>query len=208
MDNEKIKIEILKQALINIPFDGWNIDTFKESATNLGHDALIIDALFPNGLHDTFKLFSKWSDDQMLEELQSKNTTNMRIHDKIALAVETRIHTLTPYKDCVRASAKTLATPQYARTGTQITWNCADTIWTWVGDTSTDYNRYTKRGLLSGVLASTMIYWLQDDSDNATKTIEFLNRRIQNVLSIGKNAGPVIKPVASLFERFIVRKTS
>jgi ubiquinone biosynthesis protein COQ9 len=208
MDNTKIKTEILEQALNDVPFDGWSIDTFKGAAQTLGHDPMLITALFPNGLHDTFKLFASWADSKMLVALQADNTKTLRIHEKISLAVDTRIGILETYKDCVRETAKMMATPQYARTGVQITWDCADTIWNWAGDTATDYNRYTKRTLLGCVFASKMLYWLQDDSDGHEKTTDFLNRRIQNVLAFGKNAGPFIKPVASVFERFIVRKNS
>lgn len=206
MDLDTLKIEILKSALPDIPFDGWTLDTFKVAAQKLKHEPEMIDALFPQGIHDTLKTFSLWADQETLAVLKNIDTKDMRVRDRVSLGVQKRIEFLTPYKDSVRESAKTLSKPTYLRLGAQMTWNCADMIWNWAGDTATDYNRYTKRGLLSGVLGSTMLYWLQDDSEDAVKTINFLNRRIDNVLFIGKNIAPLIKPVASLFERFIVPK--
>jgi len=85
-----------------------------------------------------------------------------------------------------------------------MTWRTADVIWTWAGDTSDDYNKYTKRGLLSGVIASTMTYWLQDQSDDLVKTRDFLNNRIENVLFVGKNVGKIVKPLESIVKNFIV----
>ena len=77
-------------------------------------------------------------------------------------------------------------------------------IWTWAGDDATDYNRYTKRGLLSGVIGATMAYWLQqnDDATNA-KTFAFLNNRIENVVTIGQNTSKVIKPVEGFIKNVL-----
>ncbi|PCI00446.1 MAG: COQ9 family protein [Alphaproteobacteria bacterium] len=208
MDLEALKIDILKTALADIPFDGWTLNAFKAAAVKLEHDEVMIDALFPQGIHDTLKTFSYWIDQDTSRILNDIDTTDMRVRDRVSLGVQKRIETLSPYKDSIRESAKILATPNYLRLGAQMTWDSSDMIWNWAGDTATDYNRYTKRGLLSGVIGSTMLYWLQDDSENFEKTTHFLNRRIDNVLFIGKNIAPLIKPVASLFERFIVPKKS
>jgi ubiquinone biosynthesis protein COQ9 len=204
METQKTKYEILETALGNIPFDGWEWTVFEDAAIKSDHEKAMASAIFPRKIHDTLSCFSEWADDQMLEVLNNVDTCQMRVRDRIIMGVQTRIQCLTPYKDCVRESAKQLSKPQHVRLGAQITWDCADKIWEWAGDTSTDYNRYTKRGLLSGVIGSTMLYWLQDDSENHHQTIEFLHRRIDNVLFLGKNISPVIKPVASLVERFIV----
>lgn len=207
-DIQKLRFDILQRALEDIPFDGWTTDVFKKAAVDIGQDAMMIDAIFPQGIHDTLKCFSNYADELMMAALQNDNVETMRVRDKIAHAVETRINGLQPYKDCVRQSAGLLSKPQYMRLATSITWNTADKIWQWAGDTATDYNHYTKRGLLGGVIGTTMVYWLQDHSDNHEKTREFLNRRIENVLFIGKTASPIIKPFASLVERFIVRRSA
>ena len=52
--------------------------------------------------------------------------------------------------------------------------------------TSTDYNHYTKRLLLSAVLASTTLYVFSQETYSADTTHDFLNRRIENVLQINK----------------------
>ena len=44
-------------------------------------------------------------------------------------------------------------------------------------------------GLLAGVLTSTALFWLNDRSDDLTPTWAFLDRRIENVLRVGKIVG-------------------
>ncbi len=58
-------------------------------------------------------------------------------------------------------------------------------------DTATDFNFYTKRGLLAGVQSSTVLYWLGDESEGQAATWGFLDRRITDVMRIGKAIGKV-----------------
>ncbi|MBC7770526.1 MAG: COQ9 family protein, partial [Phycisphaerales bacterium] len=62
----------------------------------------------------------------------------------------------------------------------------ADRIWRALGDTSTDENFYTKRTILSGVLASTYARWFSDDSPDHEATWAFLDARIENVMQFEK----------------------
>ena len=55
-----------------------------------------------------------------------------------------------------------------------------------LGDTSTDFNFYTKRATLAGVYSSTLLYWLNDRSPGSEATWGFLDRRIDDVMKIEK----------------------
>ena len=48
--------------------------------------------------------------------------------------------------------------------------NTVDAIWYAAGDSATDFNFYTKRGLLAAVYGATMLYWLDDRSPDCTDT--------------------------------------
>ena len=62
----------------------------------------------------------------------------------------------------------------------------SDAIWTILGDTSEDYNWYSKRTILSGVYSSTVLYWLGDESEGSENTWAFLDRRIDGVMQFEK----------------------
>jgi rpsU-divergently transcribed protein len=70
-------------------------------------------------------------------------------------------------------------------------WRTASAMWYAAGDTSTDFSYYSRRVLLAGVYASTLLYWLGDDSEDCADTWSFLDRRIANVMAI-----PKLKPSA------------
>ena len=44
----------------------------------------------------------------------------------------------------------------------------------------------TSRALAAAVYTSTLLYWLNDDSDGQADTRAFLDRRIENVMQFGK----------------------
>ena len=71
-----------------------------------------------------------------------------------------------------------------------------DKIWHLAGDNSHDYNWYTKRTLLAGVYSSTLLVWLNDNSENLETTRDFLARRIENVLTIGKSINKFKESIA------------
>lgn len=88
-------------------------------------------------------------------------------------------------------------------------WDYSSEIWYRCGDKSTDYNYYSKRILFNSAYASTELFMLTDKSPGYFATWEFLNRRLDNIISAGKVAhdlGTVLshagQGVMSLFTMF------
>ncbi len=186
--NDEIKEKILKAALPSVAFDGWTMDVLMNAAVESGFKKEMVLSVFPDGVKDTLRYFSRWADDEMLKAL-AKEETPQRIRDKIALAVRARMKALTPHKEAERLAIAYWVRPMRKFEGAKLVWKTADVIWHWAGDTATDYNRYTKRALLSGVITSAVLYWLSDNSVGAKDSWAFLDRRIDNVLNIGKIVG-------------------
>jgi ubiquinone biosynthesis protein COQ9 len=59
-------------------------------------------------------------------------------------------------------------------------------MWSAAGDEARDASYYTKRSLLAAVWTSTFLFWLDDRSPDFEATWAFLDRRIDNVMQIGK----------------------
>jgi ubiquinone biosynthesis protein COQ9 len=76
------------------------------------------------------------------------------------------------------------------------------------GDRATDYNYYTKRLLLAGVLSSTTLFWLNDRSKDHAATWAFLDRRIDEVLKVGGRLGKTVKSLLDLPDRVMARRAT
>ena len=80
-------------------------------------------------------------------------------------------------------SAGFLALPTNADLGLKLAWESADHLWHWAGDTATDWNHYSKRTILSGILIPAMTMRWFDGRDAADA---FVSRRIDNVMAFEK----------------------
>lgn len=190
---QDIQDNILAALLPSIAFDGWTWAATREASVQAGYEPSMADAVFPGKLTDVVSHFADWADRCMLAELEDVNIESLRVRDRIRDAVLTRLQILTPYREDVKMALSYYAIPHRAPRASKAVWRTADRIWTWAGDTATDYNRYTKRGLLSAVITSTTLAWLNDDTPDLEKTQQFLDRRIENVMQFGRLVGKVKK---------------
>lgn len=180
---------IILTALDDIAFEGWTMTALERAAQKLGHDKAVLARLFPRGLRDAAACFSDMADDALLAEMDRRDLEKMRIRDRVTLGVRARLEFLAPHREAVRQMTTWLTPPPRALLAARLVWRTADRIWWKAGDRATDYNHYTKRILLSGVLASTTLHWLGDGSKGFADSWAFLDRRIDNVLKLGQKLG-------------------
>jgi ubiquinone biosynthesis protein COQ9 len=176
---------ILDAALPSIAFDGWTQSTLERAALTLGLSAFDVTRAFPAGPIDAINRFVARSNEQMLAALPA-DFAQMKIRERIATAVMLRLRQQLPYREAVRRALAVYAMPWHALDGVKRSYETVDAIWHAAGDTSTDYNFYTKRIILSKVYALTLSVWLDDTSENLAETEAFLRRRIENVMQFEK----------------------
>lgn len=185
----KIRDEILLEALPAVAFDGWTWDGMRQASQLAGHGPDMADAVFPGGLKEAIAHLSDYANRQMMERLAKTDPQSLRIRERIRFAVQARFEAIQPYKEAERLAVSYWLRPLRKWEGARLVWRTADLIWDWAGDTSTDYNRYTKRGLLSAILTSATLAWLNDTSRDLTATMAFVDRRIENVMQFEKIKG-------------------
>jgi ubiquinone biosynthesis protein COQ9 len=184
MQDDATKTRLMDAAMTHVPFDGWSDRSLRAAVADCGLDAGLARALFPRGGVDLALAYHARGDAAMIAALQSTDLTAMRFRDRIAHAVRTRLDLAD--RELVRRGTTLFSLPQHAAEGAAAIWRTADSIWTALGDTSTDLNWYTKRATLSAVYGSTVLYWLGDDTTDHQATWEFLDRRIDGVMQFEK----------------------
>ncbi len=180
------KDAVLRAALPNVPFDGWSMATLEAAAAKAGLGRVDAHRLFPGGAKDALAHFRNLADRLMREDLARLDLAGMKIRERIAAGVRLHLERWTPYREAIRSALALSPLPPFAGDSLKGWYSTVDAIWRAAGDKSTDYNFYTKRGLLAGVYASTLLYWLNDRSEGCAETWKFLDRRIQNVMEIPK----------------------
>ncbi|MEM9969593.1 MAG: COQ9 family protein, partial [Pseudomonadota bacterium] len=160
------------------------------------------EAAAPRGAIDLAIAFHRRGDAQMVEKLKETDLSEMKFRDKVATALRLRLEVIANDREAVRRATALFALPQNGADGAKLIWETSDHVWTALGDTSMDVNWYTKRATLSGVWASTVLFWLGDDSPEAADTTAFIDRRIEDVMRIEKvkahvRENPFTKPFAT-----------
>lgn len=190
---------------------GWSDAAFVDTAQRLTMTEAEAARLFPQGISEVVCCFSDHISDIMQKKMATTpHFSKFRTRDKVMHGVMLRFDLLHPMRESVRQLVWWAMRPFNAAVMLRQTWKIADVIWATAGDTATDYNRYTKRALLSGVLKATTLFWLQDDSANHAATRRFLEKQIDLILTVGKklSAAKELKLdgfAGDLFERFMKR---
>ena len=183
-EEEKIKDALLLGMLPHVAFDGWGRKAMDAGARDAGYAPARVDLAFPDGARDMARHFCDWGDRRMLAALEKADMPGMRIRERIATAVRTRLEVVAPHREAVRVLLTYLALPANLPLATGALTRSVDAMWRAAGDQSTDVNFYTKRALLAGVYSTTVLVWLGDESADFSATWGFLDRRIADVMSL------------------------
>jgi ubiquinone biosynthesis protein COQ9 len=176
--------QVLAAALPNVAFDGWSDKLLQGAIASSGVDENMATLAFPKGVGGLIRVFSADGDARMLAALPDGD--RLKIRERITEAVWTRLRVDAQHKEASRRAAGWLALPSRQKLGAKLLFETANQMWRWAGDTATDYNYYSKRVILSGVIATTRLTWFEDDSEDEAKTRAFLERRIENVMQFEK----------------------
>ena len=176
------RINFLDDVLPYLEQYGWTLLTIQKAGKSMSE----FHAIFPSGMNDLQSCFHQNIANQLEQKLKKIPTIDLRIRDMIAEGSMAYFELMAPHKELLKTCAAYNLQQLNPSPLKKRLWTIADIIWVWAGDTSTDYNFYTKRLLLSAVLASTTLYILGQDTYSPENTHDFLNRRIENVLQLNK----------------------
>ena len=122
----------------------------------------------------------------MVEDLERVGISGMKVRERIRTAVRIRLEKHTGTPDSARRALSLLAMPLNVALGMKLLYRTVDAMWYAAGDTSVDFNFYSKRATLAGVYSATVLFWLNDRSEGGQATWDFLDRRLDDVMKIEK----------------------
>lgn len=162
---------------------GWSPALVARAAESAGLSVDDAALLLPGGPRDLAALLSRRHDELALKSLETVDPASLKVRQRIRAGALARVEAAAAEMDAVKHAAAFSALPQNLGLGARLLWESADRIWRWAGDTATDENHYSKRAILSGILASAMAIRLSSGREAA---MSFVDARIENVMSFEK----------------------
>lgn len=190
---DEIRAALAPVIARNAAFDGWGEAAIDNAAASEGLDIDVARLAFPGGAIDAIDSWFAAIDQMMVAAVPAELLAPAKIRQRIAMQVEARLAALAPDRESLRRALAILAMPQHALHAAKLGWHAADLMWRRAGDTATDYNHYTKRGILAGVYAATITVFLDDESDGRADTRAFLDRRIDGILKFEKTKAAFLR---------------
>jgi ubiquinone biosynthesis protein COQ9 len=196
MTKKNLRKEFLDKVKLEVPFHGWTKEMLFSVEVKLKLDRNHHILLFPGDLKEIVTEYEKELDDYTVKSFNKKySKKEMRVRDKVKEAVKIRLQGQNKETKILLAKLNHfyfnlnnfgLAYKNF--------WHTVDKIWYLAGDKATDFNYYTKRGLLFAVYKSTFLYYINSASEEESWI--FLEKRIENVMKIGS-----VKNIPSLIEK-------
>jgi ubiquinone biosynthesis protein COQ9 len=204
---EEVRDRILLATLPHVAVEGWSDRAVREGLADTGSTGKEALLVFAGGPLDMIEHWMCYADRRMLELLRGVDPVSTRVRERIASAVRLRIEVNAPYREAVRRTISYLALPPNALAAARSMYATVDAIWYACGDSSTDLSFYTKRATLAAVYGTSLLYWLDDSSEEFVDTWAFLDRRIDDVMRVPKLKGRMRQAVNEM-TRFPIRPGS
>lgn len=189
----ELRPRLVAAMLPDVPFDGWTALARDAAADAQGVDRDIAAMALPDAAA-MVDAYIAHADTLMVASIG--DVSGLKVRDRIRLALRSRLEAASADREAVRRALAVLAQPQHAGLAARSLWRTADTMWRAAGDTATDFNHYSKRAILGAVYSASLLYWLDDDSDDHEATWAFIDRRIDSIMKFEKTKASAKKAMA------------
>ena len=183
---DELRLELAPQIAAAAIFDGWSDVALLSAAEAAGVDPAVARLAFPGGTMDMIAGWIESVDARMEQAFDRDVLAQMPIRERIRALVWFRLEAVAGIEEALRRAVAIQALPQNLARTAKLGWSSADRMWRLAGDTSTDYNHYSKRAILAGIYAATLAVFVGDESEGKAETRAFLDRRIEGVMKFEK----------------------
>lgn len=180
----KTQDNILSAMSVKVETYGWTLKCLEQVAMDLGFTKNEAKRAFQGNLEEVLNHLMTMIDFQMTENLKEVDLMTYRVQDRIIFLITLRLKLMMPYRLLLTKAVKHQIFSGSLQNLSRKFFFAINNIWYASGDQATDFNYYSKRFLLSGVYASTFLFWLHDTSTDSLKTKKFLENRIDQVMKV------------------------
>lgn len=183
---EALRLRLAPAVAAAALFDGWSEAAVLAAAEAQGVDGEVARLAFQGGAMAMIAAWIGAIDRAMADELPATVLAGLPIRERIRRLVEFRIDRVVPCSESLRRALAIMTSPRHVPQALRLGWGSADAMWRLAGDTSADFNHYSKRAILAGIYAATLAVLVDDKSAGQAGTRAFLSRRIDGVMRFEK----------------------
>ena len=191
----KKRLEVLKFAKIFISAKGFSKNSLESISKKYGLDINETELLFPEGNIDLIKFTLEQLNNELEEYCRKIDLIRLPVHKRIKKVLLSKIFLMNKNKLFYRSIFFNLLIPKKKFSLSSQLYNSVDQIWFIAGDSSTDFNFYTKRLILSVIYSRIMLFFF--NNNNQQELEDILDESLQRVSKI-----PEIKSKLKIFKEY------
>ena len=191
----KKRLKVLNYAKASVSEKGLNQNSLENISKKYDLDINEIDLLFTEGNIDLIKFALERLNNELEEYCRKIDLIRLPIHKRIRQILLSKISLMNKNKIFYRSIFLNLLIPQKNFSLASQLYKSVDQIWFIAGDSSVDFNFYTKRLILSGIYTRIMLFFF--NNDNQKELEDLLDKNLKRVSKI-----PEIKSKFNIFKDY------
>ena len=192
----KKRLEVLNFAKASVTEKGLNQNSLENISKKYDLDINEIDLLFPEGNIDLIKFTLERLNNELEDCCRKIDLIRLPIHKRIRKVLLSKISLMNKDKLFYRSIFLNLLIPKKNFSLSSQLYNSVDQLWFIAGDSSTDFNFYTKRLILSGIYSRVMLFFFNNNNQEELENI--LDESLKRVSKI-----PEIKSKLKIFKDYL-----
>ncbi|KYQ93207.1 ubiquinone biosynthesis protein [Tieghemostelium lacteum] len=180
------KDDILENALKYVGLYGWTSEAVSMSCTELGFTPITQGIFGDNSAYSLAQYFVVKCNTEMMDKLKPELLADLSQRERVKLALKIRLSMIKPHIHRWSEAMQILAHPTNITSSLPSMQTLVDNIWYIVGDKSSDFDWYTKRGLLAGLYTSCELFMITDTSADYANTWRFVDDRVDDLINVLK----------------------
>jgi ubiquinone biosynthesis protein COQ9 len=189
------RLEVLSFAKAFVSEKGLKYNSLAHISKKYGLDINEIDLLFPEGNIDLIKFTLERLNNELEDCCRKIDLIRLPIHKRIRKVLLSKISLMNKDKLFYRSIFLNLLIPKKNFSLSRQLYNSVDQIWFIAGDSSTDFNFYTKRLILSAIYSRVMLFFFNNNNQEELENI--LDESLKRVSKI-----PEIKSKFKIFKEY------
>tara|TARA_B100001175_G_C19332646_1_gene553294 strand:+ start:84 stop:725 length:642 start_codon:yes stop_codon:yes gene_type:complete len=178
----KKKIEFLKYSKHFIAEKGLSSNVFKNVANKNGLNLIETELLFPDGVNELVEFALEQLSNELEDYCKQIDLIRLSTHKRIRKVLLSKIYLMNKEKMFYKKIFLNLLIPKKNFILPIQIYKSVDQIWFIAGDSSVDFNFYSKRLILSGIYSRVMLFFFNNNNQEALE--EVLDSSLKKVRKI------------------------